>query len=393
MAALPGRSQCVRDMIQHLFSMGLSNPNEKTLGTMSALLGYKKFRSMEISLQSTWLEHHLEMKQHVQGCLDRLRKANASPAGAHIVNLPHSLEELPTLAVFDTEKPSPSKISLDTLAHMIAIYPLRRAKGFVPTTSPQPAMSSQPSGIDLAMANLFGVGMQHMSSSMDWLRSMHARAQGPASVQLPGLQMLTPPSFTPCPNGDRAERPRDGMLLALQDGSVSTSVAAPELPKQEPLTLDSGLGQTQKQPENYGALVVASPADCANAPIQAQVKDEKGKQGSQAALGQQKGGLEALSTLQNALQDREREKEKVMKKPASAGCGVKGSGKKGTSMKKPASAAKKTKPTKAMKQDKPKKGIITEKMRMKLMPEGCSKCRYRKGCTNSCWLGRGYQLA
>ena len=370
--------------------MGLSNPNEKTLGTMSAVLGYKKFRSMEASLQSTWLDHHLEMKQHVQGCLDRLRKTNAIP-GANIVTLPHTLEELPTLSVFAVEKPSPSKISLDVLSHMIAIYPLRRGKGSAPTTTPQAAMSSQPSGImDVAMANLLGaVGMQHMSSSMDWLRALQVQAQGTASVQLPGLQILTPPPRAACPHGDR-------QVLAIQDGTVSTTLAAPELAKQQAVKLDSGCGQSQVQVENEGALVVANQAqdkaDCAKAPTQAQVKDESDKQGSQPAVGgEQKGGLAALSTLQQALQDREQ--EKVMKRPASGGCGSKGSGKKGTALKKPASAAPKKKNTKVVTKDKPKKGIITEKLRLKLMPEGCSKCRYRKGCTNSCWLGRGYKLA
>ena len=140
------------------------------------MLCLAKFRSMETSLQSTWLDPHLEMKQHVQGCLDRLRKTNAIP-GANIITLPHTLEELPALPVFAVEKPSPSKISLDVLAHMIAVYPLRRRKGAVLTTSPQAAMSSQPSGLDVAMANLLGaVGMQHMSSSMDWLRAMQVQA-------------------------------------------------------------------------------------------------------------------------------------------------------------------------------------------------------------------------
>ena len=377
----------MRDMIQHLFSMGLSNPNEKTLGTMSAVLGYKKFRSMEASLQSTWLDHHLEMKQHVQGCLDRLRKTNAIP-GANIVTLPHTLEELPTLSVFAVEKPSPSKISLDVLSHMIAIYPLRRGKGSAPTTSPQAAMSSQPSGLDVAMASLLGaVGMQHMSPSMDWLRALQVQqAQGTASVQLPGLQILTPPPRTACPHG--------GQVLAIQDGTVSTTLAAPEPAQQQAEKLDSGFGQSQVQVKNEGALVVANQtqdkADCAKAPTQAQVKDESDKQGSQPAVGgEQKGGLAALSTLQQALQDREQ--EKVMKRPAS-GCGSKGSGKKGPALK-PASAAPKQKKTKVATKDKPKKGIITEKLRLKLMPEGCSKCRYRKGCTNSCWLGRGYKLA
>ena len=209
--------------------------------------------------------------------------AKPMPFLENIVTLPHTLEELPTLSAFAVEKPSPSKISLDVLGHMIAIYPLRRGKGSAPTTSPQAAMSSQPSGIDVAMANLLGaVGMQHMSSSMDWLRALQVQSQGTASVQLPGLQMLTPPPRTACPHGDR-------QVLAIQDGPASTTLAAPEVAKQQAMKLDSGFGQSQVQVENEGALVVANQAqdkaDCAKAPTQAQVKDETDKQGSQPAVG------------------------------------------------------------------------------------------------------------
>ena len=122
-------------------------------------------------------------------------------------------------------------------------------------------------------------------------------------MQLPGLQMLTPPSRTACPNRDREGRFLPFKMDRFQPLGLLLNL-------QQAMKLDSGLGQSQLQVENEGALVVASQAqekaDYAKRPTQ--VKDEGGKQGSQPAVGgEEKGGLAALSTLQQALQDREQE--------------------------------------------------------------------------------------
>ena len=73
-------------------------------------------------------------------------------------------------------------------------------------------------------------------------------------------------------------------------------------------------------------------------------------------------------------------------------------------MKKPAAASSSTSP-KAKDNPKPKpkpapkkqaqrnsKGPITRQMRLKKKPQGCSKCRYVRGCCDSCWLQRGYRV-
>ena len=60
-----------------------------------------------------------------------------------------------------------------------------------------------------------------------------------------------------------------------------------------------------------------------------------------------------------------------------------------SAMKKPAASLVKKKPIKD--KDLTLLGISPAE-RMKLKPDGCSKCRWVKGCTKSCWKGRGYEV-
>ena len=39
------------------------------------------------------------------------------------------------------------------------------------------------------------------------------------------------------------------------------------------------------------------------------------------------------------------------------------------------------------------KGVINNKNRFKLSPKGCSRCRFVKGCCDSCWTQKGYRVA
>ena len=101
---------------------------------------------------------------------------------------------------------------------------------------------------------------------------------------------------------------------------------------------------------------------------------------------------DALAQVSQALE--RREEDKKMRRPAAAV-------QKRPAMKRPGAAPSLSKASSVQKKD-PKKseqndkkgiywrGNITQKERMKLMPEGCSTCRYRKGCTDSCWKKKHY---
>eukprot|EP00435_Cladocopium_sp_Y103_P016943 s4420_g4.t1 len=83
--------------------------------------------------------------------------------------------------------------------------------------------------------------------------------------------------------------------------------------------------------------------------------------------------------------------QKVMKKPASAAKVMASSGNK--SFKKPAAAAAASKGS--MKKPAAKavdKKKITRKEAYELMPTGCGRCRYQRGCCPSCWKKKGIVL-
>ena len=59
-------------------------------------------------------------------------------------------------------------------------------------------------------------------------------------------------------------------------------------------------------------------------------------------------------------------------------------------MKKPAAASSGKRPASSLSVDAAKQ--ITRAQSFARKPQGCSKCRQRRGCTRSCWLGRGLEL-
>lgn len=100
--------------------------------------------------------------------------------------------------------------------------------------------------------------------------------------------------------------------------------------------------------------------------------------------------LENNSLLEDALAHRDAKKKgaKLMKKPAAS--------KQVANTKPGPLEAKKSKAVpvsnkKPAKQGHNKGPIPNQKVRMRLKPQGCAKCRQRKGCCDSCWVQRGYR--
>lgn len=91
------------------------------------------------------------------------------------------------------------------------------------------------------------------------------------------------------------------------------------------------------------------------------------------------------------LQTERREEDKKMRRPAAAM-------EKRPAMKRPGAAPSLSTASSVQKKDPKKpdkkgiywKGNITQKERMKMMPRGCSTCRYKRGCTDSSWKKRHY---
>lgn len=98
------------------------------------------------------------------------------------------------------------------------------------------------------------------------------------------------------------------------------------------------------------------------------------------------GAVQNNQDLEDALQQREERKAKpAMKKPSAAKARPKG---KVVALKRPSAASS----VQSQPAAKHSKGPIPSKAkRLKLKPNGCSKCRERKGCCDSCWIGRGFR--
>lgn len=174
---------------------------------------------------------------------------------------------------------------------------------------------------------------------------------------------------------------------------IPSGVAAPNVlpsPKKA-VTVIPVMASTQPSPKK-AALAIK---DCAEAkPAIA----SKNALESNAKLEQ---ALEARATGKKEEKDAEQKEQtqpkeaspqpKVgqMKKPAAAG--------KAASKKRPAAGAVSSGPV--MKRPATSKQVASSgtkgpappmSTRLRLRPDGCSKCRHVKGCTNSCWWQRGY---
>lgn len=384
----------------HLYAMGLTNPSEKTLGLVSAVLGYKKFQSMQPEMMQPWLDFHLAIKQQVQATLDRLKKT--TQPGPALMVLPGTFAEFAASPVFATEQPVSPKVNMDQLLQMIVIYPLRKAKNFVLSNS-----SGNTGNIgEMAMANammnpLAFQSMQSMQFGLDWLCRERRNLTNAQEQQqsLPGLQVFGTA-------GNHAAGSRPSALPALPppvpvaDQQTAQPQPVPAAQGNAQLALKDGSAEDSGQQPAKAAVQMgggtAPAAKLASNGSMPAAEIDRPKAVSPAKSGQA-AGLQAIETLSNALLKREQNKaekkaateSEVQKKPAcKSSCKAKAK----AAMKKPASAVKTTKSK--IKTVKCKKSVgdkkMTQQLRFKMKPEGCSKCRYRRGCTDSCWVQRGW---
>ena len=188
-----------------------------------------------------------------------------------------------------------------------------------------------------------------------------------------------------------AVAPLQDVLQEAQPGVMSTNIEV--IPESKVEEIDQGVEK----------LVVPKTLDAG--PSASALKD--------AAASKQPDAVEVNAALEQALSDRDATKQKAqggtcMRKPASAvkkqppalkkpaACKAKPVAKPAACKAKAASSVKKQppavkKPAAATKKPKWSKGPIPEgRQRFKLKPKGCSKCRKRAGCCDSCWVGRGY---
>lgn len=377
----PVRAHAIKHVVIHLHSMGLTNPSEKTLGIMSAVMGWKKINCMDARLEEDWKEHHQNMKSHVATSLEHLKKKSSVNEKTGVLTLPSTFQELQDCSVFQESKPVAPPVKMDTLLQMIIFFPLRNRKA--PAQSqvalakqhPEPSAPSRPSPMDM-------FAMHDLWSRYGGLQSWGQMFTRPPndSDPLPGLQFLQTAAKTP----------------ALEDGQKKNVVpiedAKPSLPSA------NNAAQPNAPVDNNQASSSPFPGNEGNS------QDKAGSNQPQTATQQQAvvsvtagaktcdqplhGDVPGLDMVKDSLQAREASKDKAK------GAGKpKAKAKAKIPSKKPACKQAVLKKPAAAKSERKSKGVMTQKMRFQLKPEGCSTCRWRCGCTNSCWLKRGYTIA
>lgn len=145
------RPHALREVVNHLYAMGLRNPSEPTYGVLSCLIGYEQFQSMEVFKFQEYFSFHQSMKSQAQDMLDRLRKLESSTDTIPLLTLPENPEELKDLKVFAEEGPAKARINLDHLNHMANTLPLRKSNKFSGQQNVVPAPGPGPSNLSLAL--------------------------------------------------------------------------------------------------------------------------------------------------------------------------------------------------------------------------------------------------
>ena len=233
------------------------------------------------------------------------------------------------------------------------------------------------------------------------------------------LERLIEPANTWCLNptvlelargfGGAASSSLPQQQLALMSPAVPPMAmpAAPTVVLPEP-KLALPAPRAEPKETNLHRLEVVAPDDSpkdtekVKTPVKMKAIEDKPKDAKESVPKEVPSATKAADMLEQAMHDREEDKKrgkaiekneknekkkghatktetKVLKRPA-----AKQHSTAPTIFKKPAAAS-------VSKVGNNKGPIPSRMLRAKWRPEGCSKCRWQRGCCDSCWVGRGYR--
>lgn len=392
------RPHALREVVNHLYAMGLRNPSEPTYGLLSCLIGYDQFQSMEVSKFQEYFSFHQSMKSQAQDILDRLRKLETTAETNPLITLPENPDELKHLKVFAQEGPAKPRINLAHLNHMANTLPLRKSNRFSGQQNPANVPGQTPSNLPfvvpphvpsmnmLAMAGGLQSGWHNALALAQMLQPQGTKE--PPSMDLRNLKMLTPQAVEP--NAKSQDHAAATNLTATTSTTPAlVTFCQPEAKAHatpQPMALMDGkaedAGQGQENSVKIGDPSVQEVQE--NKPSVQEVQEKKPQP-----------SLPALDMVRLALDAREGDKKSTagMKRPAS--CGGKHKATKDDTVKAAVTPKAKPKPKATSKAKsvlkKPSakmRGTVSQTERFRWRPEGCSTCRWRRGCTDSCWIKR-----
>ena len=380
-------------VMERLYHLGLRAPSEDTLAMLTVVLLLRDSQRLSDGIQLR--SAYLSVKQMVKNYF-KSKKTSSDTTLAPVDLLeklpsdPKALQEERLQQGYPAGKgPAqslPSGVEMEYLLRLMSMVPQRSTSR---TISMQLPKASAPQMIDPHMMFAQHMATQMFISSMgginrvpfNQLANFEApafQASGPSSASRPvpvaaPVSLALPSAPSQCeqmpvevvPPTTLARQNSPGKTpLAIKD-SPAPHVDTGDLSKQE----DAQLNITDVNQKLENCLAARDQDKKEKKDVQAQPKDKD-----------EKNDVGKTAVKKKPAKAEEKKQAPTMKKPSSTG---KNTLKRGTST----SAT----PDSEHIVKKNRKGPLpTEKVRLKWRPDGCSKCRWRAGCTNSCWYGRGY---
>ena len=409
---------------ERLWKLGLRAPSEPTYSMITAVLLLREANRFSDGIQLR--SSYLTVKQLVKNALKGRTDDNSGDEFYKVLPpMPMSLPDERYKKVFpegDVPVPLPKGLTIEYLQQLQALVPERSNNKKLQMdvqfpksmawgcSAPAQFVHGGPQPLMLTYAHPHG-HMGHMATPAQL--ALPASSFAPPALSPPAL---SPPA--PAPPGIPVSAAASSVTGVPQEAKADTKaicdveievVPKPKEPSpKKTLALTDGQPDAQPTQEPKPAVEVAQRLEdalCARDQEKKEknieAKEEKTKPEDQKQAQQQTAKNKGMKRPASARV--EKTKQEPTKKPAqktkepskksaknSFKLAVEKSGAAPKTDAKKAGAKSKASSKKAVKKN--CKGVINQKTRLKLSPKGCSRCRFVKGCCDSCWVDKGYRV-
>ena len=394
-------------IMNRLCKLGLKWPSEDTYAMVTTVLLIRDqlIFSDGIQLRSNYLNVKGLVKAHLNSVKgsgtqdseagDCLHQLPPTPATVDSTLMRHAFSDK------ESPAPLPDGITMENLHKNMLLVPQRSNSKLLQVQIPQ---ASGPGAF------------MPLNMQMNWMAAQQMAAQQMAAQQMAvqnlAAQQLAAQQMMAAHAADRVHQPPTAMALpsssshlALPPSPVAPKKEVevvplkPETPSKKVLALTDRPPEVSQEQEKQAAATAVSVAEQLASALAARDEDKKEKK---------TGEPEKKTEENNTDLDGDKSKQKPspsMKRPAASKAKAAPKTPK-SKVQKPSEKAKAKAKPKGDKSAAPKqmkrpasamqshcKGPITMQERLRLMPEGCSTCRYVRGCCDSCWIKRKYRIA
>ena len=387
------RLQLQQDLADHLVLLGLRYPSEPTLSMAYVLVHYKKDAHWKTHSNALYADL-TQFKAEFKACLVRSRGCLHIVPGPYMVELPISWEHLPEDVlerVFDGGVPAMKPVEKEVLLRYQALIPLRNTSLKVDKRTLSAYGSMAPAhGVSVvkALTDFFQMMQSQKAPSSGATLTMasgenlalEASIPAHSNQYVPSKEARCLPIANP-PEASVAVVPAAAVATSVSAGTVSPvaeAMSANPANEKAPLAMENtNDGKNSACNEQQAEKPLANVLDRLQESLQER-NENKAKEKKERSP-------KAKASKGKALGKGKQQKKKAIPKRKAAKSQVKFLGK---------VQKKKVTNTKPLKPEKRKKGldpVIPPALKVRYR-DGCSRCRYRKGCTPSCWQQRGYLL-